>query len=46
MKACCACPETARKRIEEIEEVYRAGGQKPWHIKPGPSALVAKIKIS
>lgn len=36
-------PETARKSIEEIEEMFRPGGPKPWQTKPGQSALDARI---
>ncbi|KAL8825684.1 MAG: hypothetical protein Q9191_004261 [Dirinaria sp. TL-2023a] len=36
-------PETARKSIEEIEELFSKGGPLPWHTKPGQSHLDAKI---
>lgn len=32
-------PETARKSLEEIEEMFRPGGPKPWKTKPGQSHL-------
>lgn len=37
-------PETARKSLEEIEEMFRAGGPRPWHTKPGDSHLDAEIQ--
>lgn len=30
-------PETARKSLEEIEEMFRPGGPKPWQTRPGQS---------
>ncbi len=36
-------PETARKSIEEIELLFRAGGPKPWNTQVGESGLDAKI---
>lgn len=32
-------PETARKSLEEIEELFRKGGPKPWKTKIGQSGL-------
>ena len=32
-------PETGRKSLEEIEEMFRDGGPKPWQTKLGHSAL-------
>ncbi|KAK0773590.1 hypothetical protein LTR75_017085 [Friedmanniomyces endolithicus] len=34
-------PETAKKSLEEIEEMFRPGGPKPWRTKPGESQLDA-----
>ncbi|KAK0945874.1 hypothetical protein LTR29_002731 [Friedmanniomyces endolithicus] len=34
-------PETAKKSLEEIEEMFRPGGPKPWRTKPGGSHLDA-----
>ena len=36
-------PETAGKSIEEIELLFKPGGPKPWHTKPGDSRLDARI---
>jgi hypothetical protein len=36
-------PETARKSLEEIEEMFRNGGPRPWHTKVGGSQLEARI---
>jgi hypothetical protein len=36
-------PETAKKSLEEIEEMFRPGGPKAWHTKPGESHLDAEI---
>jgi len=36
-------PETAGKTLEEIEIMFRKGGPKPWHTKPGDSLLDQKI---
>jgi len=32
-------PETARKSLEEIEEMFRPGGPKAWQTRPGESHL-------
>jgi len=32
-------PETARKSLEEIEQMFKAGGPKAWKTKPGESHL-------
>ena len=32
-------PETGRKSLEEIEEMFRKGGPKPWKTKLGESTL-------
>ena len=32
-------PETGRKSLEEIEEMFRDGGPKPWKTKIGDSTL-------
>jgi hypothetical protein len=32
-------PETAGKTLEEIEELFRRGGPRPWKTKPGGSLL-------
>ena len=32
-------PETGRKSLEEVEEMFRDGGPKPWHTKLGQSYL-------
>lgn len=37
-------PETCGKTIEEIEELFSAGGPKPWKTKPGGSRLDAEIE--
>lgn len=37
-------PETARKSLEEIEEMFRPGGPKPWQTKVGGSSLDAHIE--
>lgn len=37
-------PETARKSLEEIEQLFRPGGPKPWHTKVGGSGLEAHIQ--
>jgi len=37
-------PETARKSLEEIEEMFRPGGPKPWHTKVGQSHLEERIE--
>ncbi|KAK4545120.1 hypothetical protein LTR36_003671 [Oleoguttula mirabilis] len=37
-------PETARKSLEEIEDMFRAGGPKPWNTKPGDSHLDAQME--
>ncbi|KAK0915372.1 hypothetical protein LTS16_011090 [Friedmanniomyces endolithicus] len=34
-------PETAKKSLEGIEEMFRPGGPKPWRTKPGESHLDA-----
>ena len=36
-------PETARKSLEEIEEMFRDGGPRPWHTKVGDSHLEERI---
>jgi len=36
-------PETARKSLEEIEEMFRPGGPHPWNTKVGQSHLEAHI---
>jgi len=36
-------PETAGKTLEEIEELFRKGGPRPWHTKPGGSLLDQKV---
>jgi lysylphosphatidylglycerol synthetase-like protein (DUF2156 family) len=36
-------PETAGKTLEEIELLFRRGGPRPWHTKPGNSLLDQKI---
>jgi len=36
-------PETCGKTLEEIESMFRKGGQKPWHTKPGDSLLDKRI---
>jgi len=35
--------ETAGKTLEEIEIMFRKGGPRPWHTKPGGSLLDQKI---
>jgi hypothetical protein len=37
-------PETCGKTIEEVEEMFRKGGPKPWHTKPGQSNLDDRIE--
>ena len=32
-------PETGRKSLEEVEEMFRKGGPKPWKTKLGESTL-------
>ena len=32
-------PETGRKSLEEIEELFKSGGPKPWKTKIGESHL-------
>jgi hypothetical protein len=36
-------PETAGKTLEEIEELFRRGGPRPWKTKPGGSLLDQRI---
>ena len=36
-------PETACKSLEEIEEMFRPGGPRPWKTKVGESKLDEKI---
>ena len=36
-------PETAGKTLEEIEELFRKGGPRPWKTKPGGSLLDQRI---
>jgi Sugar (and other) transporter len=36
-------PETARKSLEEIENMFRNGGPRPWHTKVGDSHLEERI---
>jgi hypothetical protein len=36
-------PETARKSLEEIEEMFKDGALKPWKTKVGGSHLDAQI---
>ncbi|KAF2401551.1 MFS sugar transporter-like protein [Trichodelitschia bisporula] len=37
-------PETAGKSLEEIEEMFRPGGPKPWKTRVGDSHLEAKVE--
>lgn len=37
-------PETARKSLEEIEQLFKQGGPKPWNTRVGGSGLEAHIK--
>ncbi|KAK3672220.1 hypothetical protein LTR78_007973 [Recurvomyces mirabilis] len=37
-------PETARKSLEEVEQMFRSGGPKPWHTKPGDSHLDVEVE--
>jgi hypothetical protein len=36
-------PETARKSLEEIEEMFRDGALRPWQTKVGGSHLEERI---
>jgi len=36
-------PETARKSLEEIEEMFSDGGPKPWNTRPGDSHLDVEV---
>lgn len=44
VQAFVSYPETARKSLEEIEEMFRPGGPKPWQTKVGGSHLDAHIQ--
>ncbi|KAF2724271.1 sugar transporter [Polychaeton citri CBS 116435] len=37
-------PETARKSLEEIEEMFKKGGPRPWQTRVGDSRLDAHIQ--
>jgi len=37
-------PETARKSLEEIEQLFRPGGPKPWQTRVGGSGLEARVQ--
>jgi hypothetical protein len=43
VQAFVSYPETARKSLEEIEEMFRDGALKPWQTKVGGSHLDAHI---
>ncbi|KAI9688275.1 MAG: hypothetical protein M1820_010303 [Bogoriella megaspora] len=43
VQAYVSYPETARKSLEEIEEMFRPGGPKPWQTKVGGSHLEEHI---
>lgn len=38
-------PETGRKSLEEVEEMFRKGGPKPWHTKLGQSRIDERAAI-
>jgi hypothetical protein len=44
VQAFVSYPETARKSLEEIEEMFRDGALKPWQTKVGQSHLDAHIE--
>jgi MFS family permease len=44
VQAFVSYPETARKSLEEIEQMFRDGGPRPWHTKPGDSSLEARVQ--
>jgi hypothetical protein len=43
LQAYVAYPETARKSLEEIEEMFRPGGPRPWNTHVGNSHLEGHI---
>ncbi|KAF2667367.1 general substrate transporter [Microthyrium microscopicum] len=45
VQAFVSYPETARKSLEEIEEMFRPGGPKPWQTSVGSSKLDEQIAI-
>ncbi|KAF1989431.1 MFS sugar transporter-like protein [Aulographum hederae CBS 113979] len=44
LQAFVSYPETARKSLEEIEEMFRPGGPHPWNTKVGESNLDASVR--
>ncbi|KAL9081459.1 MAG: hypothetical protein Q9157_000017 [Trypethelium eluteriae] len=44
VQAYVSYPETAKKSLEEIEEMFRPGGPKPWQTKVGQSSLDEHIQ--
>lgn len=43
IQAFLSYPETCRKSLEEIEDMFRSGGPKPWQTRRGESSLDAHI---
>ena len=44
VQAFVSYPETAKKSLEEIEEMFRPGGPKPWQTKVGGSHLDTHVQ--